>query len=154
MSASSSSVEARRPRRPGAAAARVALALTLLMAAASCHKQAAALPAPTPGAQAAPAERFYDLDGFLVNLANPEGDRYVRTTISLGYTRPAAAAEIKAQVPRIRDAVIDVLGAQTTADLINNRGRDKVKQQILDRLKALLPDAGFDGVYFQLFTFQ
>jgi flagellar FliL protein len=105
-------------------------------------------------AQAAPEDSFFDLDEFLVNLANPEGERYLRTTMSLSFTHETARDTIKNQLPKIRDAIIDTLSNQKTQDLSGPDGREKVKEAVLARLEHIVPGAGFDGVYFQLFTFQ
>jgi flagellar FliL protein len=100
------------------------------------------------------ADSFYDMDEFLVNLSNPEGERYLRTTLSLSFAHESARDAIKTQLPKVRDAIIDILADQKTQDLISADGRAKVKAAILARLALIVPTAGFDGVYFQLFTFQ
>ena len=146
MSASSSPVE------PGLRLWGGALLVAALLAAGCRHEAPAAVgtPVPTP----APSESFYDLDEFLVNLSGSQSESYLRTTLSLGYTHASQDDRIKKMVPKIRDAIIDVLAQESPATLSSEAGRAKVKAELLARVQALVPSAGFDGVYFQLFTFQ
>jgi flagellar FliL protein len=97
---------------------------------------------------------FYDLDEFLVNLANPGGGRYLRATLSLRFKNESAREVIKASQPRVRDLVIECLSARSTQDLAAREGKAKLKDELLTQLTRLIPEAGFDGVFLLSFTVQ
>ena len=107
------------------------------------------------GATASGADNgFYDLDEFLVNLANPGGGRYLRTTLALSFKNEPMRDEIKKSQPRVRDAIVEVLTSKNTLDLGGKEGKTKLKEEILAALTKAMPKAGFDGVYIQAFTVQ
>jgi|GEM_PF-2737784 flagellar FliL protein len=97
---------------------------------------------------------FYDLDEFLVNLANPGGGRFLRATLSLRFHNESARELIKKSQPRVRDLIIDNLSSRTTQDLATREGKAKLKDDVLNQLTRLIPEAGFDGVFLQSFTIQ
>jgi flagellar FliL protein len=117
-------------------------------------KAAAAVAAGAAAVAPAPEAEFYDLDEFLVNLANAGGGRYLRATLSLRYHNGAGKDLIKANQPKVRDVIIDTLTSRTVQDLMSREGKAKLKDELLAELSKLVPDAGIDGVFLQSFTLQ
>lgn len=97
---------------------------------------------------------YFDLDEFLVNLANPGGGRYLRTTLSLRFRNEATREAVKKDQPKIRDGIIEILTSRGTQELNTREGKTKLKEDILGMLTKMLPEAGFDGVYLVSFTLQ
>jgi flagellar basal body-associated protein FliL len=111
------------------------------------------------GGRAAREERaaaaFYNstLDSVVVNLADPGGRRYLRTTVALEYADPEVAKEIERAGSRVQDAVIRVLRAKTVADLAPDR-IDALRRELVSAVNGVLGWDGVTGVYFQEFIVQ
>jgi len=105
------------------------------------------------------------LDEFVVNLANPGANRYLKTGITLGYSatdepkgkggeESGKAAPFKDKEPILRDAIIAVLTSKTTADLATLAGKEAFKQEILKAAQEANPKAKYKAVYLTSFTMQ
>lgn len=90
----------------------------------------------------------YDLGEFLVNLADPDGKRYLKAKISLGYDNKKMPKELDEKKVMIRDAVISVLRSKKAADF-TEKGTDDLKAEILRRINPLLSSGQCNNVYFQ-----
>jgi flagellar FliL protein len=119
---------------------------------AEARKGAPTTPAPPEKTQGEAC--YYDLDEFLVNLANPGGGRYLRATLSFRFHNEALREAIKKEQPQIRDAAIAVLTSRTTEELASEDGKEKLKKDLIAHIAKILPDAGVDGVFIQSFTIQ
>ncbi len=110
-----------------------------------------------------PRER-HDLGEFLVNLADPDGNGYVKATLVLEYEggKPAAkgghggaeaAPEWEAPV---RDAVVSVLSACQREELRQESGKSALKKRLLARINGVVGKGGpqFVAVYFTSFAMQ
>ena len=110
--------------------------------------------------QAGPMQTI-PLDAMVVNLADPGGHAYLRLGLALaieGSATPSASAEgsgakAMASLPReqeipIRDTVLAVLGQQTSPELLEPGGRERLKQVLLAALAAQHPELRVHGLYF------
>jgi len=99
------------------------------------------------------------LDGFTVNLADPEETHFLRITIELGIDHlPEGADKAKpAQslpVPRIRDAILTVLTVCKADQLLTPEGKAQLKKNLLDALDRAVPEMGVREIYFTEFLVQ
>jgi flagellar protein FliL len=99
------------------------------------------------------------LDGFTVNLADPEQTHFLRATIDLGIDRlpDGADREKPAQslpVPRIRDAMLSVLTVCKADDLLTPEGKAQLKKNLLEALNRNVPEIGVREIYFTEFLVQ
>lgn len=96
-----------------------------------------------------------ELEEFTVNLRDPDGQRYLRATLSLTVTaddpqfgKLSGEAlhkweenfhhEMGHYVPSIRDIVISTLTKKTAAELSTMQGKEQVKEEIKRQSEALL----------------
>jgi flagellar protein FliL len=99
------------------------------------------------------------LEGFTVNLADPEETHFLRATIDLGIDRlPEGASKEKVAlavpVPRIRDAILSVLTVCKANDLLTPEGKAQLKKNLIDALNRSVPDIGVREIYFTEFLVQ
>jgi flagellar FliL protein len=99
------------------------------------------------------------LEGFTVNLADPEEADFLRLTMDLGIDRlPEGADRSKPSagmpVARIRDAVLSVLTVCKANQLLTPEGKAQLKKNILDSLQHNVPELDVRDVYFTEFLVQ
>lgn len=80
---------------------------------------------------------FVPLDNFVVNLADREADRFAQIGITLEVEDAHGAEEIKAYLPAIRNNILLLLAHQTSAELMQPDGKEKLARQV--RRVAVLP---------------
>lgn len=91
--------------------------------------------------------KTYSLDECLVNLTDEGGKNYLKVTVYLGYESKNLDKELETKKPIIRDAVISILRAKSTADF-NSNGTDKIKTEIMNKINPLLTNGQLDRIYF------
>src|SRR5215471_4820220 len=99
------------------------------------------------------------LEGFTVNLADPEETHFLRVTISLGIDRlPDGVEKDKptAAIPvaRVRDAILAVLTTCKADELLTSEGKGQLKKNVLVTVQKNVPELGVREVYFTEFLVQ
>lgn len=97
---------------------------------------------------------LYPLDTFTVNLKSDAGRRYLKVTMSLELDGSELSLELDAKSPVIRDRVIRILTSKTLEEISSKKGKQKVSQQIMDTLNAMIADGTIKGIYFTEFVIQ
>jgi flagellar protein FliL len=95
----------------------------------------------TPAPPPPPDPGILALDSFVVNLADPGGQRFVRVTLRLVLEDKEHAEELKEdELPRARarSAILEVLAQQTAAHLVTPQGKDELKKLIAERVSHAL----------------
>ena len=109
-------------------------------------------------------ERVYrDLGEFLLNPADTldeQGLRFVKTTITLGIVPRLDASvseaynQLKAQNPRLRDAIIGILTAKEVSEMDSPEDREFIKDEIRFAVNDLLTTGEVLHVYLIEFIIQ
>ena len=73
------------------------------------------------------------LDEFLVNL-NGSGDHYLKASLALGLKEGMTEEKAKEIVPMARDIIISALTEKSMKDLSSGEGRDKLKEDLLEKI--------------------
>jgi flagellar FliL protein len=110
---------------------------------------AAAAPAPkTPG--------IVPLAPFVVNLADPGAQRFLKITLQLVVDEEEAAALEKQEVKKaqVRSAVLELLTAQHGDQLITPEGKTELKKSICERASEALKPVEVTDVLFTEFVVQ
>jgi flagellar FliL protein len=97
-----------------------------------------------------------NLEPFLVNLADKEASRYVKTSIRLLVPSKEAAETIakgETLMPRMRDTILTLLSTKTAEEMTSNEGKEKLKKEILEKVNEYLPE-GAEDVFFTDFVVQ
>ena len=97
------------------------------------------------------------LETFVVNLADEDQHTFLRVGIDLGITgeeKKAKEGESAMPTSPIRDAILSVLMATHSTDLGTVDGKQKLKEQLLQRLKERQPQLHVQEVYFTEYLLQ
>ncbi len=97
---------------------------------------------------------LYPLDTFTVNLKSDSGRRYLKVTMSLELEGPELSLELDAKSPVLRDRIIRILTSKTLEEISSKKGKQKVSDQIMDTLNAMISDGQIKGIYFTEFVIQ
>jgi flagellar FliL protein len=114
---------------------------------------------PANGSHAPQVKAVLHLEPFVVNLADPEENRFLRVGIDLGLENPPAAKEGKGgegEVPtaRLRDSILAVLSTWHSDALLAPEGKQKLKDELVRALRDRVPELGVREVYFTDFLVQ
>jgi flagellar protein FliL len=113
------------------------------------HGAEAPPPPPEPGIAA--------LDSFVVNLADPGGQRFIRLTLRLVLETKEAAEEIKEDelaLAKVRSTVLELLTLQMADQLVTPEGKAELKKQIAERATHALGHTKVLDVLFTEFVVQ
>ncbi len=97
---------------------------------------------------------LYPLDTFTVNLKSDAGRRYLKVTMSLELEGEELSLELDNKSPVLRDRIIRILTSKTLEEISSKKGKQKVSDQIMDTLNAMISDGQIKGIYFTEFVIQ
>lgn len=95
-----------------------------------------------------------NLDPFVVNLADPIGRRYLKTTMDVEVVDAAAAAALSADMPRIKDTILLLLSSKTFADIDSLDKKLELKDEIVERMNLIVGQGKIINLYFTEFVIQ
>ena len=97
------------------------------------------------------------LEPFIVNLADPEGDRYIKCTMRLVLDRAGAAESVRADelaITRIRDRVLTLLSSKAFSQVATLEGKEILRKEIKAQVSSVLRSAAVSEVYYTEFIVQ
>jgi flagellar FliL protein len=132
------------------AAAGGTAALLLRGGAGGAEAQAAAAGAPA-------AASLVAFDAFVVNLADPGVERYLRASVRAVVSDPRLARELQRDEltrARVRDRILSVLSARSYEEMTRPGARDALRDELRREINRTLPDDGVAEVLFVEFVAQ
>jgi flagellar basal body-associated protein FliL len=102
----------------------------------------------------APVKSTLHLETFVLNLAGPDQRSYLRVGIDLGLGRELGKGESAPPVAEVRDTILSVLAQSRVDDLQDEKGKAKLKADVLHALQQRLPELAVEEVYFTEFLIQ
>jgi flagellar protein FliL len=93
------------------------------------------------------------LDPFLVNLADKDESRFVKTTFQLGLAEEVKE-DSKSSIPAMRDSIITLLSSKTADQILTAQGKDKLREEVRARVNAVSPKLRVLEVYIVEFVVQ
>ena len=108
---------------------------------------------------AAPAKKevkvTLNLEPFLVNLADKEEVRFVKVTFQLGLDEnPKESSSHAVFIAQTRDAIITLLGSKTSEQILTTEGKEKLREEVRDRVNTFLHEGKVVEVYIVDFVVQ
>ncbi|MGQ9646407.1 MAG: flagellar basal body-associated FliL family protein [Thermodesulfobacteriota bacterium] len=97
---------------------------------------------------------IYEMEHFIVNLADTNAPRYLKVKINLESQDPKPEEEFDQRLPQLRDAILTILSAKTYTDIYDSEGKMRLKEEILSKVNPLLSRVRVKTVYFTEFVVQ
>lgn len=97
---------------------------------------------------------LYPIDTFTVNLKSDAGRRYLKVTLSLELEGKELSLELDSKTAVLRDRIIRILTSKTLEEISSKKGKQKISNQIMDTLNAMITDGKVKGIYFTEFVIQ
>lgn len=97
------------------------------------------------------------LETFLVNINDPDGERYAKVQLQLTVVPDSVVSDIAEDtllMAQMRDRVLTLLSAKSFEELSSPIGKEGVRREIKARLDPLLPEGEIQEVLFQDFLVQ
>uniref|UniRef100_A0A832A2H2 Flagellar protein FliL n=1 Tax=Desulfacinum infernum TaxID=35837 RepID=A0A832A2H2_9BACT len=95
-----------------------------------------------------------NMETFLVNLADPGGERYLKVTMQLSLNSEAASQEIDARMAELRDSVLMLLSSKEYDDISTLSGKLALKKTLMSTINRLLKQGTVQDIYFTEFLVQ
>ena len=97
---------------------------------------------------------IYDVDPFIVNLADTPEVRYLKLTVKLELENQEASAELASRTPQVRDTILVLLTSKDAASIRTPQGKFQLRDEITQRVNSLLPKPSVRAAYFTDFVVQ
>lgn len=81
---------------------------------------------------------FVNLDPFTVNLVPETGDQYLQVILSLELDDPAADAQLKMMMPKIRNNITLLLSSKKASELQPKEGKEKLAEALRDEINSAI----------------
>ena len=92
---------------------------------------------------------------FIVNLADPGGNRYLRVTLSIELSKEKDfPAEVTAKEPKIKDIILSILASKKLDDVTTPQGKLALKQEIMRRLNTIMAGGQVTDIFLTEFVVQ
>jgi flagellar protein FliL len=99
--------------------------------------------------------KVVSLDTFIVNLADPGANRYLRVTMDLEVTGgKTPEEEVTRRTSQLRDAILMILPTKKFSEIISTEGKLALRDELLSALNALLASSKVSRIYFKEFVIQ
>ncbi len=97
---------------------------------------------------------YYEMETFMVNLADQGGKRFLKATIKLRVSSPNVVEECKSRSFEMRDRVLTLLSSKECEEVMKPEDKQDLKKQIIETLNRMLQKGQALDVYFTEFLIQ
>jgi len=99
---------------------------------------------------------MFPLNKFIVNLLSENGRRYLKVEVNLELESGSEelSNELTTKVPVIRDIVIRIASSKNLEEISTEKGKDKLKDQIVTEINQNLKDGKVVNIFFTDFVIQ
>jgi flagellar protein FliL len=95
------------------------------------------------------------LDNLVLNPAESGGSRFLLLSVAFEMKNDAVVEEMRARDAEVRDDVLRVLGARTTEQLADVKGRDGVRDELKKSINAMFTEKdAITRIYFPQYVIQ
>jgi flagellar FliL protein len=106
------------------------------------------------GAHAGGIGSMRPLDPFLANLADENVQRYLKMSLQVEFVGAEPPAAFDARLPQTRDVILTLVTSKTFADIRTPEGKERLREDIIDRINHVLAHDAVKSVYFTEFIVQ
>lgn len=95
-----------------------------------------------------------DLNTFIVNLADEDTQRFLKTSISLEMLAAEGIQEANDRMPQIKDYIVTLLPTKKSAELLSAEGKQILRNQLMEGLNQIMTKGKINALYFTDFVIQ
>jgi len=111
-----------------------------------------------PPASTASAEdlqaRLISFEPIVVNIAGSGGGRFLKVTVAVVTDSVAAHEELGMRMPQVKDAMITLMSSKRVVDVADFEGKVLLKEDLRDRIDAILTQGSVESVLLTEFVVQ
>jgi flagellar protein FliL len=97
---------------------------------------------------------MFPLDTFTVNLLSESGRRYLKVEMNLEIEGKELSPELDTKKPVFRDIIIRILSSKSLEEISTIKGKEKLKEELVNELNMRLKDGKVKNIYFTDFVVQ
>lgn len=97
---------------------------------------------------------MFPLELFTVNLLSESGRRYLKVEMNLELEGEELALELESKKPVLRDVIIRILSGKSLEEISTVKGKETLKEEIVNDLNQRVKDGKIKNVYFTDFVVQ
>ncbi|MCE9535288.1 MAG: flagellar basal body-associated FliL family protein, partial [Nitrospirae bacterium] len=97
---------------------------------------------------------MFDVDPFIVNLADAQDVKYLKLTVKLEMDNQEGADALTERIPQVRDTILVLLTSKESSSIRTTQGKFQLRDEITQRVNSLLPKPAVHTVYFTDFVVQ
>jgi flagellar FliL protein len=94
------------------------------------------------------------LEPFVVNLADPQGKRYLKLKVTIELESAEMLDQVEKANPKLRDMVIMMLTSLTFEEVMTPEGKIRIRDELLERFNHVLRPNRIKNIYFTEFVIQ
>ena len=81
---------------------------------------------------------IYNMEPFIVNLADQNQARYLKIRISLESKEVKVNEEYEKRLPQLRDTILTILSSKSYKEIFDSEGKKKLRDEITSKINQLL----------------
>jgi len=97
---------------------------------------------------------IYEMDTYMVNLADPGGKRFLKATMKLKVSSADTSEECKSRNFELRDLVLTLLAGKESEEVASADDKLALKKQVIEAVNRVLQKGKVLDVYFTDFLVQ
>lgn len=97
---------------------------------------------------------MYPMDQFVVNLLSESGGKFLKVALDIELDSENLAAEMDMKKSLLRDIIIRSLSSKTFEEISTMKGKDRLKDEIVGKINAVLADGQINNIFFTDFVVQ
>ena len=97
---------------------------------------------------------MYPMSQFVVNLLSEGGGKYLKVSLDIELDKQELSAEMDMKKSLIRDIIIRALSSKTFEEISTMKGKDRLKDEIVNSINEVLADGQIKNIFFTDFVVQ
>jgi flagellar FliL protein len=97
---------------------------------------------------------MYPMDTFIVNLLSESGGKFLKVDLDIELDSERLSSEMDMKKSLIRDIIIRTLSSKTFEEVSTMKGKDRLKDEMVNRINEVLADGQIKNIFFTDFVVQ
>ena len=97
---------------------------------------------------------IYQMEPFIVNLADSGPRRYLKVRITMESNEPKVNGEYEKRLPQLRDKILMILSSKGYNEITDSEGKKKLREEIKGQANQILQHFKVKSIFFTEFIMQ